>query len=211
MPRIAVLLTLFLALALPLRAGAGPVYLGTGDRLQVLLQENGGTGFEWALASPARGKVARLVDTTLQRTTMGVPGAPQFRVFELEGCAADGTQTLKFEMRAPWEKGEPAERFEVTLQGTRQTSVTKVTPLVYLVRPQTRFAVSLPLTAEGWSWKWSETGDAAVLKPLGRERQQIRLQAAAQGQTSFLVTEEPTQGPATEPRRSLFVTVTVAK
>lgn len=210
MARVAVLLTLFLALSLPVPAAEGPVYLGPKDRLQVLLQENGGTGYEWTLVSPATGKVAKLVGSTLQRTTSGVPGAPQFRVFEFEGCAEEMKQTLKFELRAPWEKGKAAEAFEVAVQGTRQTSVTEVTPLVYRVRPQTRFAVTLPLTAEGWSWKSPETGDAAILKPLGREGQQLRLQAAAEGQTSFLVTEEPTRGPATEPRRSLFVTVTVA-
>lgn len=210
MPRVAVLLTLFLALSLPLVAAGGPVYLGPGDRLQVLLQENGGTGYEWTLASPAQGPVAKLVGKSLQRNATGVPGAPQFRSFEFEGCADDRKQTLRFELRAPWEKGKPAETFEVALQGTRQTSATEVTPLVYRVRPQTRFAVALPLTAEGWSWKSPDTGDAAILKPLGREGQQLRLQAAAEGQTSFLVTEEPTKGPATEPRRSLFVTATVA-
>lgn len=210
MPRVAVLLTLFLALALPVLAAGGPVYLGPKGRMQVLLQENGGTGYEWKLASPAKGKVAQLVGSTLQRTTMGVPGAPQFRVFEFQGCAEDGSQTLEFELRAPWEKGKAAETFQVAVQGTRQTSATEVTPLVYRVRPQTRFAVALPLTAQGWSWKSPETGDAAILKSLGREGQQLRLQAAAEGQTSFLVTEEPTGGPVTEPRRSLFVTVTVA-
>lgn len=210
MARAAVLLTLFLALTLPVLAAGGPIHLGPEDRLQVLLQENGGTGYEWKLVSPAKGKAAQLVGSTLHRTTAGVPGAPQFRSFEFEGRAGEKKQALKFELRAPWEKGKPAETFEVTVQGTRPTSATEVTTLVYRVRPQTRFAVTLPLTAEGWSWKSPETGDAAILKPLGREGQQLRLQAAAEGQTSFLVTEEPTRGPATEPRRSLFVSVTVA-
>lgn len=212
MTRLAALLILVLALSLPvLAADATTVYVAPQGTLRVLLQENGGTGYQWELVSPKAGKVAKLKGTTLNRTTEGVPGAPQFRVFEFEGCAETGAQTLSFELRAPWEKGKADQAFRVSLQGTKRTSATEVSPYVYWVRPQTRFAVNLPLTSEGYSWKTPTVQDAAVLKWLGREGQVLSLQAAGAGQTSFLVNEEATKGPASEPRRSLFVAVTVVR
>lgn len=212
MKRLTALFSLFLALSLPLLAAepSASIYLAPKGTLLVLLQENAGTGYQWEFASP-RGQVANVKSTTLQKSGRGVPGAPQFRVFEFEGCAESGSQALSFELRAPWEKGKAAQAFSVPVQGTRITSATEVTSLVYWVRPQTRFAVHLPLTAEGWSWKTPTVQDVAVLKWLGREGEVLNLQAAGAGQTTFQVNEEPTKGPETEPRRSYFVAVTVAR
>lgn len=205
-------LSLLLLLAVPaLGAAEGPLArVVPGQVLRVLLQENAGTGYEWSLTSSAQGPVVRFRDQGLERFSPPMPGSPQFRVFEFEGCG-EGVQTLGFELRRAWESGEPPARaFPVRVQGAKPTSATEVLPRVYRVHPQTRFALELPDEARGFAWMAPTSSQASAVQVLERKGNLLGLQAGAGGTADVTVDELPGSGPATEARRTLFATVVVA-
>ena len=84
------------------------VRLAVGDDLEVAVEENATTGFEWdAKAEP--GDVLSVVRSEFDAPGTAAPGAGGLRRFVLTAKRA-GDATVTLELRRPWETGRPARR-----------------------------------------------------------------------------------------------------
>ena len=93
-----------------------------GERLEIRLGANGGTGYAWALAGPTPANL----QTTSSDPAGSVrpadaqprPGGPTWTVFGMTAIA-QGKALLRFELARPWENDgrvKPARTVEVTVE-----------------------------------------------------------------------------------------------
>ena len=92
-----------------------------GERLEIRLGANGGTGYAWILAgpTPANLQVTSSDPAGAVRQADPLPraGGPTWTVFGMNAIA-QGSATLRFELSRPWEKdasARPARTVEVTV------------------------------------------------------------------------------------------------
>jgi inhibitor of cysteine peptidase len=91
------------------------IRVAKGSTLEVALDSNPTTGFDWQLAGAVPSQVTT-VGSTLEATATGDSvGAGGIRVFTYTAATA-GTGTLRLEYVRPWEKGvPPAKTFTLTV------------------------------------------------------------------------------------------------
>ena len=91
------------------------VELARGSKLEVALESNPTTGFDWQLAGALPSELTT-VGSTLETTATGDEvGAGGIRVFTFTATTA-GTGTLGLEYERPWEEGvPPAKTFRLTV------------------------------------------------------------------------------------------------
>jgi predicted secreted protein len=94
--------------------GNEQVQLSKGDTLVVRLDYQGGTGYTWSL-SRYNGTVLRTDGKSAREQPNQMPGAKGIQVFRFD-AAATGTSTVDFTYARPFDKGEPARTFRLTVQ-----------------------------------------------------------------------------------------------
>jgi len=91
--------------------------LDVGDLLVVRLSGNATTGYEWARVEPTAfddSPVQIVEEGDYQADACGLVGAPGEFVFRYRAMQ-QGTVTIAFEHRRPWETDQPIESYSVTV------------------------------------------------------------------------------------------------
>ncbi|MDE1937467.1 MAG: protease inhibitor I42 family protein, partial [Alphaproteobacteria bacterium] len=87
--------------------------LAVGQHFGVLLKEQAGTGYSWAVAQDSTA-LLRFEGSAIQ-SAAATPGGAQLRMLNFSAVAA-GKGALKIDYSRPWEKDKPpAKTFSVTL------------------------------------------------------------------------------------------------
>jgi inhibitor of cysteine peptidase len=88
-------------------ADAGPVELVRGQKLEIALPMNAGTGYAWRLDREAPAWI--LSGGSSRTTTVRLPGGPVTMFYSYQ-AAGRGKAALSFTLKRPWEPDRPDDR-----------------------------------------------------------------------------------------------------